>query len=115
MDYDITYSGEPYVLEGYCDSNWITNEEKNSSTSSWVFVYGGGSITWSSKKQICIVDSTMFAKFILLALAVNEEKWLRNLMFEVYFCYQSQYHCWKFICATALGRVYNDKIRKNCS
>ncbi|XP_057538096.1 secreted RxLR effector protein 161-like [Amaranthus tricolor] len=48
-DYGIAYGGEPPILEGYSDASWITNEEDNSSTSGWVFVYGGGVISWSSK------------------------------------------------------------------
>ena len=40
MDYGITYSGECHVLEGYSNASWIINEEDNSLTSGWVFVYG---------------------------------------------------------------------------
>ena len=72
MDRGITYSREPTILEGYSDASWITNEEDNSSTSVWVFVYGGGAISWSSKKQTCIVDSTMASEFIALASAGKE-------------------------------------------
>ena len=68
-DYDIAYSGQPTILKGYSDASWITNEEDNSSTSRWVFVYGGGAISWSSKKQTCIADSTMASEFIAIASA----------------------------------------------
>ena len=44
MDFGITYNGELPILEGYFDAIWITNNEDNSSTSGWVFVYRGGSI-----------------------------------------------------------------------
>ena len=56
-------------MEGYSDASWITDEEDNYFTSGWVFVYGGGVISWFSKKQSCIVDSTMSAEFIALASA----------------------------------------------
>ena len=69
MDRGITYSGELTILEGYSDASWITNEEDNSSTSDGVFVYGGGAISWSFKKQTCIADSTMAYEFIALAFA----------------------------------------------
>ena len=59
IDHGITYSGKPPILEGYSNASWITNKEDNSSTGGWVFVYGGGAVSWSSKKQTCIVDSTM--------------------------------------------------------
>ena len=31
MDYGTTYSREPYVLDGYSNASWITNEEDNTS------------------------------------------------------------------------------------
>lgn len=65
MDLGISYSGEPPFLEGYFDASWIINEEDNSSD--WVFVYGRGAISWFSKKQTCIVDSSMASEFIALA------------------------------------------------
>ena len=83
MDRGITYSGEPPILEGYSDASWITNEEDNSSTSGWVFVYGGGAISWSSKKQTRNADSTIASEFIALVYAGKEAEWLRDLMFEI--------------------------------
>ncbi|GJS65101.1 hypothetical protein Tco_0679665 [Tanacetum coccineum] len=41
MDYSLTYTGYPSVLEGYTDASWINNTEDNSSTSGWVFLLGG--------------------------------------------------------------------------
>ena len=72
MDHGITYSGEPPILKGYFDASQITNEEKNSSMSGWVFVYWGGAISWSSNIQTCIVNSTMASEFIALASAGKE-------------------------------------------
>ena len=48
-----------------------------------MFVYGGGVISWSSKKQTCIAYSTMSAEFITLASVSSEAERLRNLMFEI--------------------------------
>ncbi|GKC03397.1 zinc finger, CCHC-type containing protein [Tanacetum coccineum] len=45
MDYRLTYTGYPSVLEGYTDASWISNTEDNSSTSGWVFLLGGGAIS----------------------------------------------------------------------
>ncbi|GJU94538.1 zinc finger, CCHC-type containing protein [Tanacetum coccineum] len=59
MDYKLMYSGYPLVLEGYTDASWINNTEDNSSTSGWVFLLGGGVISWASKKQTCITGLTM--------------------------------------------------------
>nr|GFA42942.1 zinc finger, CCHC-type [Tanacetum cinerariifolium] len=72
MDYGLTYSGYP--------SN---NMKDHSSTSGWVFLLGGGAISWVSKKQTCITSSTMESEFMALAAAGNEAEWLRNLVYEI--------------------------------
>ena len=66
MSHGLCYNREYPVLEGYSDASWITNKEDSSSTSGWIFIYGGGAISWSSKKQTCISDSTMTSEFIAL-------------------------------------------------
>ncbi|GJU21255.1 zinc finger, CCHC-type containing protein [Tanacetum coccineum] len=83
MDYGLTYSGYPSVIEGYSDASWINNMEDHSSTSGWVFLLGGGAISWASKKQTCITSSTMESEFVALAAAGNEAEWLRNLVYEI--------------------------------
>ena len=83
ISYGINYSGYPSVLEGYSDASWITNYEDHTSTSGWVFMLGGGVISWSSKKQTCITDSTMASEFIALASASKEAEWLRDLIYEI--------------------------------
>ncbi|GJX15252.1 zinc finger, CCHC-type containing protein [Tanacetum coccineum] len=74
-DYGLTYSGYPSVIEGYSDASWINNMEDHSSTSGWVFLLGGGAISWASKKQTCITSSTMESEFVALAAAGNEAEW----------------------------------------
>ncbi|GJU82138.1 zinc finger, CCHC-type containing protein [Tanacetum coccineum] len=79
MDYGLTYSGYPSVIEGYSDASWINNMEDHSSTSGWVFLLGGGAISWASKKQTCITSSTIRVLNLWpLAAAGNEAEWLRN-------------------------------------
>ncbi|GKE73085.1 hypothetical protein Tco_1535126, partial [Tanacetum coccineum] len=83
MNYSLTYTGYPSVLKGYTDASWISNTEDNSSTNGWVFLLGGGVISWASKKQTCITSSTMESKFVALATAGKEAEWLRNLILEI--------------------------------
>nr|GEV33725.1 hypothetical protein [Tanacetum cinerariifolium] len=71
------------VLEGYIDASWIRNTEDSSSISGWVFLLGGGAISWASKKQSCITGSTMEYEFMALAAADREAEWLKNLFFEI--------------------------------
>nr|GFA25681.1 zinc finger, CCHC-type [Tanacetum cinerariifolium] len=71
------------VLEGYLDASWINHVENSSFTSGWVFLLGGGSISWVSKKQTCITSSTIESEFVELAAAGKEAEWLRNLIHEI--------------------------------
>ncbi|GJU19251.1 zinc finger, CCHC-type containing protein [Tanacetum coccineum] len=65
------------------DASWINNIEDNSSTSGWIFLFGGGAISWASKKQTCITSSIMESEFMALAAAGKEAEWLRNLILEI--------------------------------
>jgi len=81
QDYGISYSCYPSVIERYLDASWITNKEDYTSKLGWVYLLGGGVVSWASKKQTCITDSTMAAEFV--AVASKEEECLRNLLLEV--------------------------------
>nr|GEV88525.1 zinc finger, CCHC-type [Tanacetum cinerariifolium] len=83
LDYRLVYSGYPLVLKGYTDASWISKTKDNSSTSGWVFLLGGGVISWVSKKQTCITGSTMKSEFMALAAIGKEAEWLKNLILEI--------------------------------
>nr|GEW57766.1 zinc finger, CCHC-type [Tanacetum cinerariifolium] len=82
IDYGLTYTGYHSVLECYTDASWISNTKDNSSTSGWVFLLGGGAISWASKKQTCITSSTIESEFVDLADG-KEAEWLKNLLLEI--------------------------------
>nr|GEZ43209.1 zinc finger, CCHC-type [Tanacetum cinerariifolium] len=63
---------------------WVLNNtEDNSSTSGWVFLLGGGAISWAFKKQTCITCSTIEYEFVALAAAGKEAEWLKNLLLDI--------------------------------
>nr|GEZ30429.1 zinc finger, CCHC-type [Tanacetum cinerariifolium] len=70
-------------LEGYTDASWISNIEDNSSASGWVFLLGGGAISWASKKLTYITSSIIESEFMALAAAGKEVEWLRNLVLKI--------------------------------
>jgi hypothetical protein len=45
MTYNIHYTGNPKVLEGYCDANWISDADELYATSEYVFLFGGGAVS----------------------------------------------------------------------
>ncbi|GKD41753.1 hypothetical protein Tco_1261960 [Tanacetum coccineum] len=61
----------------------ISNTKDNSSTSGWVFLLGGGAVSWESKKQTYITGSTMDPEFVALAAAGKEVESLRNHILEI--------------------------------
>ena len=44
---------------------------------------GGGTISWRSVKQSCIVDSTMEAEYFAACEAAKEAVWLKKFLFDL--------------------------------
>nr|GEU35122.1 zinc finger, CCHC-type [Tanacetum cinerariifolium] len=42
-----------------------------------------GAVSWGSKKQICLTDSTMAAEFVALMSCYKEAEWLRDLLINI--------------------------------
>nr|GEW18717.1 zinc finger, CCHC-type [Tanacetum cinerariifolium] len=70
-------------LSRFTNARWINHVEDSSFTSGWVFLLGGGAISWASKKKTCITGSTIESEFVALAAAGKEKEWLRNLIQEI--------------------------------
>ncbi|GKB49141.1 hypothetical protein Tco_0899894 [Tanacetum coccineum] len=77
---------------GYTDASWISNSEENLSTSSWVFLLGGGAISWASKKQTCITGLIIESEFVAFTAAGKEAECVATL-------------------AKAYSQMYNGKSR----
>ncbi|KAA0049877.1 retrotransposon protein, putative, Ty1-copia sub-class [Cucumis melo var. makuwa] len=71
-NYGLHYTRYPVVLEGYNDANWISSTKDSKSTSSYIFTFGGGVVSWKSSKQTCVARSTMESEFIALNKAGEE-------------------------------------------
>ncbi|GJU86452.1 zinc finger, CCHC-type containing protein [Tanacetum coccineum] len=89
MDYRLTYTGYPSVLEGYTDA---------------------------SKKQTCITGSTLEYEFMALAAADKEAQWLKNLLLEIPLWSKPitliSIHCDSAVAlANAYSQMYNEKSR----
>jgi hypothetical protein len=81
MSYGIHYSGHPKVLKGYSDANWISDADELYATRGYVFLFGGGAISWKSCKQTILTKSTMEAELAALDTAGAEAEWLCKLQF----------------------------------
>ena len=88
--YGITYSASPSksrgtnIFEGYSDAAYA-NVDKAKSTTGYVYIAGGGAITWMSKRQSTVALSTTESEYVALSEAGKEASWLRNLYEELGF------------------------------
>jgi hypothetical protein len=81
--YEIYYAGYPKVLEGYSDSNWISDVDEIKATIGYMFTLGGGAVSWKSCKQTILTRSTMEAELTSLDTATVEAEWLRELLMDL--------------------------------
>lgn len=72
-----------FIPLGYCDSNWGNDLDDGRSTSGYVFLLGGCSVSWGSKKQACVALSTCEAEYMSSTMASQEALWLKWLLEEL--------------------------------
>ena len=70
-------------LHGYTDSDFATDRISRKSMSGFVFKLAGGAISWRSKKQDTIAQSTLEAEYIAMSYTVREAVWLRRMLSEI--------------------------------
>ncbi|CAL9019297.1 unnamed protein product, partial [Prunus brigantina] len=70
-------------LQGYADANFAGCQDSLKSTSGFVFMFGGGAVSWRSVKQPLTAGSTMFAEFLACYEATSQAIWLRNFIISL--------------------------------
>jgi hypothetical protein len=60
------------VLEGYSDSNRISNADETKTTSGYVFTLAGAAVLWRSCKQTMLTKFTIEAEHVALETVTNE-------------------------------------------
>ncbi|KAF9799838.1 hypothetical protein IEO21_10490 [Rhodonia placenta] len=81
-DLRLTFGTSSHTLVGYSDADWASQPHRHS-ISGHVFLYSGGSISWSSRKQPIIALSTTEAEYISVSDTSREMLWLRSLLAEL--------------------------------
>jgi hypothetical protein len=64
----------------YCDVDWVGDLEDRRSTKGFVFMMGGGAISWSSKRQPTIILSTTEVEYMASMQATKEAIALLEIM-----------------------------------
>ncbi len=73
----------PQGLVRYCDVDWAGDLEDKRSTTWFVFMMGGGAISWSSKQQPIITLSTTEAEYMASTQVTKEAIWMTKFMKEL--------------------------------
>ena len=67
----------------FCDADWAGDRDDRRSTSGGVVLLNGDAVIWHAKKQSVVAHSTAEAEYIAMSYAVQEAKWLANLLSEI--------------------------------
>lgn len=82
----IVYGGGrkwPAEVVGYSDADWASNPNDRKSISGYVFMLGGGAISWSSKKQQTVALSSTEAEYMAACHTARHVIWLQNLFRDI--------------------------------
>jgi hypothetical protein len=84
LDFGILYNRSKYLrLCGYTDSDWVGSVDDRKSTSRYVFSFGTGVVTSTSKKQHTIALSLIEAEYRGALKGACEAVWLRRMLSDM--------------------------------
>lgn len=72
-----------FVLEGYADADFGSDNVDRKSRTGFVFFLGGNAVSWKSNKQLSVALSTAEAEYVALSTSISEGLWLRQLLNEI--------------------------------
>jgi hypothetical protein len=74
----ITYSPGDSNIQGWCDADYGGDLQSRKSTTGYVFTCNSGAISWSSKLQPTVAESTTKAEFMAAGAACKDALWWRK-------------------------------------
>ena len=84
LNYGLFYAhGVDIEVFGYTDADWVGCAYDKRSTSGYVFSFGSGVVSWSSKKQPIVALSSREAEYREAAMATCEVAWLCKLLTDL--------------------------------
>jgi hypothetical protein len=83
-NYSITYlKSNNKFISGYCDADYAGDLISAKSTSGYLFILANGPISWKSKLQSIIAQSTTEAEYIAINTAIKEAVFIKQLLEEL--------------------------------
>lgn len=71
------------AITAYADADWGSDHTDRKSITGWIAMLNGDPVSWASKKQKVVAQSTCEAELYAEAAAINEIKWLSGLLSEL--------------------------------
>lgn len=82
-DLCLTFTKGEKELIGFCDADWGSDPIDRKSFSGYIFNFCGGPISWQSRKQSAVAQSSTEAEYVALSQAGNEAVYLQRLIEEL--------------------------------
>ena len=81
----IVYGGQNCGLEplAYVDADWAGDKETRKSYGGYVFLMGGGAVSWRSQQQEVVALSSTEAEYISLCSVIKESIWVQRLVCDL--------------------------------
>ncbi|KAF2284794.1 hypothetical protein GH714_030526 [Hevea brasiliensis] len=78
------YEGPDEILIGdSLDANWAGDKDNFLSVSAYIIYLGGTLVSWSLKSQCTVAQSSIEAKYRVIASATSELSWIGSLLHEL--------------------------------
>ena len=83
MEYSISFtSKDRQPVLAYADADWAGDSDRRSQ-SGYIFLFAGGPIAWSSRKQTCVALSTAEAEIVAASACVQDAIWFMSILSEL--------------------------------
>ena len=71
---------EIFELSAYIDANWVSNIDEKKSINGGAFSLGKRLVSWTSKKQNYVSQSTTKVEYVVVAMNCSNVVWLKQLL-----------------------------------
>ena len=79
----LCYESQDLSVKGYTDLDYAGDLDKRRSTLGYVFMLARGAVSWRSRLQNCITQSTTKAEYVAATEACKEAIWLGRLVADL--------------------------------